>query len=215
MARDYTAGTHLGTTDVAALYSLLTGNLSVAFWVNFASGVSANRVLWYLGTYNTNGWGLLATTASGRAIQAWMSPSTILGGHVVPNTDQWYHYAMVRNGTAWTQYLNAAPDAGPTNTPNAPSGGGYLMGDVSGCFARMAEVALWKTNLSAADIAALAKGFAAPMVQPQHLVSYWPLRSRTSPEPDLRASRNAGLAGTAPYVDHPRIIVPRPAIYLP
>lgn len=73
----------------------------------------------------------------------------------------------------------------------------------------IAEAALWNAALSAADIAALAKGLCPLFVRPDALVGYWPLIGNASPEVDLMGRRELTWTNAPTKADHPRIIKPR------
>jgi len=81
-----------------------------------------------------------------------------------------------------TVFLNAGSSATSTNSIT-PSGvnvsdiGSRVLGGVRGLFfnGKLAEVGIWNAALTAAEVAALAKGMTCDKVRPQSLVFYAPL----------------------------------------
>jgi hypothetical protein len=65
----------------------------------------------------------------------------------------------------------------------------------------LAEFAIWKRPLSAAEVAALAKGF-SPKLFPRYLTAYTPIIGQASPEPDVVNSSTGTLYNSPPTVDH-------------
>jgi len=124
--------------------------------------------------------------------------------------NKWNHHVGVWRSSANRQvYLNGAP--GGLNTTNlspsslnATSIGIQTDGsNEPATTMRIAEVAIWDIDLSADDIAALAKGFSPLMVRRDRLVEYMPLvRSNWS------KSGAFGVTGAPGVLDHPRIILP-------
>ena len=75
----------------------------------------------------------------------------------------------------------------------------------------IAEVAAYAADLSAGEIAALAKGFSPLMVRPSALVGYWPLGGPYAPTTiDPVGSNTLTANGGASAEAHPRIIYPTP-----
>ena len=69
----------------------------------------------------------------------------------------------------------------------------------------IADVALWSTALSAAQIAALASGYRANHIAPQNMLVYWPIVG-TSPEPDRSGNNiNGTVTGTTVVADPPQL----------
>jgi hypothetical protein len=69
---------------------------------------------------------------------------------------------------------------------------------------QMAELAVWNVKLTAAEMAALAKGARPNTIRPSALKAWWPLGGIQSPEPDLSGLANNGtLTGTNPAFGPP------------
>ena len=85
---------------------------------------------------------------------------------------------------------------------------GVLTNDTTQPFdGEIAEAGIWNVALTAADMAALAKGMSPKLVRPDALIAYWPIIGRTDPEPDLVGGFNLTVT-TAVWSAHPRIIYP-------
>ena len=138
-----------GSSSIAAqassAFDFGAGDFTIEFWVLFDSVASGQRVAGgdqqSGGSYN---WALF-TTVSGR-LDYYMSTGTpwdIANGQQFGSvaTDQWYHVALVRNGTTITGYLNGVAGSSVTsssalasNSTNGPhfgfATGGYFNGYV-------------------------------------------------------------------------------------
>jgi hypothetical protein len=124
----------------------------------------------------------------------------------VANT--WNHgCAVFASASSRSAYLNGAA-AGSDATASTPAG---LDATNIGCLRRttritflsgaIAEVGIWNSALSAADVAALAKGFSPTKVRPDALVFYSPLIREVR---DLRAGVALTTNGTT-VAAHPRV----------
>lgn len=126
----------------------------------------------------------------------------------------WVHGAAVfASSTSRTAYLNGG-NAGSETSSNTQSGidtvrigqvalSGGAFGDGS-----VAEAAVWDIDLTAAEVAVLAKGVSPLFVRPANLVAYWPLIGRHSPEPDIVGGFNLTLTNVPANFAHPRVIYP-------
>lgn len=146
---------------------------------------------------------------------------TVIAG-AAPALNTWEHVAGRKDGTgasALAVFLNGSKTTGSSNRSMQNLSGNLFFGTwaVGGnAFdGKLAEVAIWDAALSDDEIASLAKGFSALLVRPQSLQGYWPIIGNASPEPDLRNGNNATLTGSPTAFPHPRILKPRPAIYVP
>ena len=71
---------------------------------------------------------------------------------------------------------------------------------------RIAEAAVWNTDLTADEIASLGADRVSPLlIRPDNLIAYWPIIGRTSPEINLMGSGNLTLGGSPATADHCRI----------
>ena len=137
-------------------------------------------------------------------------------------TGVWNHWGVSKIGTGTNQvalFLNNVITRGTIgfNLGVADHTQSLTIGNPSFPFdGYTAEAALWDVGLSDDEMAALAKGFSPLLVRPESLRSYWPILGAGAPEPNLVDSgANLTVTGSVPKADHPRIIMPREAIYLP
>jgi len=192
---------------------------TMAAWANYDATNPPNSHLWLgdkdalseywvLCTYNLQVW-LWAVTAGGnnKAVAS-LNP----GGNV------WYHACGIEYASnSRAVFMNGAnkgtnsTDLSPANADRLSIGvrgdstpSGYMSG-------LLAEIALWNTDLTDAEVAILADGFSPLFVRPANLVAYWPLIGRYSPEIDLVGgygmTLNSGDSGPVAAA-HPRIIYP-------
>jgi len=126
-AQEYSAASHLGSASfdgtgdylsVAASsdFDLGTSDFTIEGWVYFSSYTSSNNFIvgqnYFASVFQLNGSGYL---------QFYSSPASayiITGSTAIP-TNTWTHIALVRNGNAWTIYLNGKSDATATNAADA------------------------------------------------------------------------------------------------
>lgn len=136
------------------------------------------------------------------------------------STGVWQSVGMTKNGNSLIGYLNGTADGSSAGTKSminttAP----FLMADHgfndAQLFGGIAECAVWDIGLTAAEMAALAKGFSPLLIRPTSLVAYWPILGNNDPEPDLINNNPADVQGTFTKIEHPRVIMPRAAIYVP
>jgi len=113
------------------------------------------------------------------------------------------------SNTSRTVFLNGGNSATNTNTI-APSGvnaidiGFRPNAGVAGLLfdGKLAEVGIWNTALTAAEIASLAKGMTCDKIRPQNLVFYAPLvRDIADQKGGLTITNNNG----ATVANHPRV----------
>lgn len=78
---------------------------------------------------------------------------------------------------------------------------------------RIAEVAIWTSDIGATNFAALAAGISAQCIARSSLVFYMPLYGDASPEVDLVNSVNGTITGSLPQDTHPTIRLLGPLAY--
>lgn len=140
------------------------------------------------------------------------------------SANTWHHAAAVYEsatsrtayldgGNAGTDTVSVSPSGVDTTTIGATGVGASAFGQfMSG---RIAEAAIWSVALTAAEIAALARGFIPPQIRPQSLVAYWPLGGRYG-QFDLdrwKSSLNMTPTNSPTWADHDRIIYPQPVVW--
>lgn len=121
----------------------------------------------------------------------------------------WQHACGVwTSSTSRSIYYNGTNEA--TNTTNiTPTAGdvtnlyiGRQLFGITYFDGKMAEVGIWNTDLTAAEIASLAKGMTCDKVRPQNLVFYAPLvRDLIDQKGGLTITNNNG----ATVANHPRV----------
>lgn len=149
--------------------------------------------IWFRGAVAGDPIDILSDAGAGQAITRSTSGTT-------PGV---YHHAcaVIASATSRTIYLDGGNSATTTTSVNptvdtfnvARFPGEFFAGDV-------AEAALWDVALTAADVAALAKGLSPMHVRPQSLLFYAPL-IRETVELTGVAITSSGSTST----DHPRV----------
>ena len=224
-------GTNFVSLGVSALGSLLSGtaSASVAAWVKPASlppGTNINRVLSIVINSNTSGLVLMISGATPKLeLGARSTAADGFGkatGATTVSTGSWVHIAGTVNYTSpnITTYLNGASDGTTTPTFGAstltigtPSHedmiGGFPNSAAPASSATfqfdgdIAELGLWDTALSAAEIAALARGVPPSRIRPLRLCAYWPLQTEGSTLPNRVRGTGAGtISGSIPIAPH-------------
>jgi hypothetical protein len=225
MARNFvrtstTVGDHIDCGNASALNP--ANNLSVCAWV-YPTGSAALDVVQFLVTRDTGLGGSAARAwqvfrnSSNQFVAAVFKTgptSTAATGTTAASSSVWYHvcltYKFVTDGTSELRiYVDGVQEAsstaavGPINQTTNPVQIGARFSGGGGTFparARMAEVAIYNTTLSADEVKALARGMAPDKVSPQGLVLYTPLVRDLV---DLKGNTLTNNGTTV--VDHPRI----------
>lgn len=120
----------------------------------------------------------------------------------------WHHAGVVRaSNSSRTIYLDGGSSATGTAT-TTPSG----LNEMNiGCFknlgseafdGQIAEVGIWNADLTAAEVASLAKGMTCDKIRPQNLVFYAPLVRDLQ---DVRGGLTITNNNTATVATHPRV----------
>jgi len=148
-----------------------------------------------------NGQKLIATLFNGAADN--------LTGATNYSLNSWQHACCVWASASRKVYLNGTEDASDANATNPVqtvnrisvgsrtnvSPGLYFNG-------QLAEVGIWNTDLTAAEIASLADGMTCDKVRPQSLVFYAPLVRNLQ---DLSRGLTITNNNTATVASHPRV----------
>lgn len=133
----------------------------------------------------------------------------------------WNHACVVSGATSALAYLNGV--AGSATTYSAPtftSTTYFEIGRLIGTqyfSGRVAEVGVWSTDLTAAEIGALSDGYTPLQIRPASLVAYWPLGGHYG-QLDLDRWKNRydmTPSGSPTWADHPRVIYPRRSFWFP
>lgn len=194
--------------------SPLTGTLgtyTLAAWYK-PSSISGGTVV-SLGDTNSVDYAALGMGADGKVfleINAAITTADAFSTGTL-TSGSWSHVAGVVSSSAnHVAYLNGTAGTADT-TDVAPGGpdtvtvGGLVIGGsrVSYAGGDIAEVAIWDTNLSGAQVSSLASG-ALPSTIPTGLVGYWKITGTNSPELDSTAgARDLTVSGTTAGTDDP------------
>lgn len=232
MARTFTQNiANYCDLNVGTLGALVNGvsSLTVAAWVKPATltaGTNVNRILCLIVNSNSSG---LVLMISGSPVKVELGARSQSGdafgkatGATTVSTGSWVHVAGTVNYSSpnITVYLNGTSDgtATPTfgastltiGTPTAPD----MIGAFSSVYpvttnagfqfdGDIAEVGLWDTALSAAEIAALAKGVPPSRVRSRRLCAYYPLQTDGTTVPNRVGSTALGtVTGSIPIAAH-------------
>lgn len=174
-------------------------DLTIACWVNGDTFTSTNGTRYWIATKGTSGggnyeWGLFIRGNGVIAALRMTIWNTADGGYLSADStttvsnNAWHHLCgTYDNGTTTvTAYLDGTAE-GTVNTPTGTKTGdravNLLIGDradggTNNLNAQVAECALWKTDLSATEVAILASSRLKRLplqIQPASLVGYWAL----------------------------------------
>lgn len=127
-------------------------------------------------------------------------------------TGVWQHLGLVKNGTGagalkgyqdGTEVGSVTSNRTIANQSATLRFGGRSADNIFMFDGKIAEVAIWDAALSAAELAALAKGVSPLLIRPANLKGYWPLWGVGSPEADLSGNKNnATITGTVNAANH-------------
>lgn len=213
MARSFTAASSQYLVNSTPV--LTARPVTIACWFR-PTGAATLQALVYLAKAGdaTNNFGLIYRGDDTGKLQSITNGS---GATASANatTNAWNHACGTYVGAMeWNVYLNGGNSGSRTDVSRTPSGidTTYIANgdDTNDYFdGRVAEVGIWSAILDAAEIAALASGFAPTLIRPQSLAAYWPLFGNDSPEPDRWKSRSdLTLTNTPTKADHPRMYYP-------
>lgn len=188
----------------------------IAFKMKTTQGTVNAAVLSHWSTGSRNGFGfIINNTANKITAQGYNSsaPQISLVSTSSLNDGNWRHVAFNYNraaGGANALFIDGAQEAtGNTSGVWTTASNNFWMalGDNPDAFwptfvGDNAEVAHWNTQLDAAEIAALAKGFSPELIRPASLIFHAPIVRETR---ELRAGLAGNLTGCS-VSDHPRTI---------
>jgi Concanavalin A-like lectin/glucanases superfamily/Glycine rich protein len=119
------------TTPSSTVYSFGTANFTIEFWF-YRTGVASGQRM--IGNLPNSGWTgnnwVIGSDNGGTNIVYYINnynnSSPLLTGTTTISINTWYHYALVRNGTTFTQYINGVLDKQATGiSTNIDGGGSY------------------------------------------------------------------------------------------
>lgn len=125
----------------------------------------------------------------------------------------WHHIAAIERGAADREVYYDGTSVGTNTTSRSPSGADRISIGRDGSSSptaymdgSIAEIGIWNVALNTSEIAALAKGFAPPLVRPTSLVFYLPCIVDT--DKDLRGGLSLTPSGSPTVGSHTRIYYP-------
>lgn len=218
MARDVSTGNYLRILNPTGALDLSGTACTVAAWVKAdTAGVSSNGLTiagkavatdattqYVLGLLNS-GSGAKPYFKTGNGAGS----TDIIVGATTVTTAAWHHVAGYAS-TRTRVFLDGVQDGDKAQSfPIGDTAANFAIGvrsdGTTGPFdGLIAEVAVWNTQLSDAEIAALAKGVCPLLVRPKNLAAYYPLWGvGAAGEPDLSANaQHLTEVGTVGVGDH-------------
>ena len=149
-------------------------NATIEFWLRPDS----------LRDWNQNlgpGWGrfMMHASANGSLSVGWDADSRLNTQPGTLRTDRWQHIAIVVEGNRLSLYINGEEAGSITSDKHSgmPNDLGKLTlgrGDGGGIDGQLAELRIWRTARSAADIKRCMRGYFAEAGMPETLVAYYP-----------------------------------------
>ena len=150
------------------LWAFGTSNFTIELWANFnavpdsiySEPQGGAMVGNDEGPYNVNKWffalggGLLTFHVNGPTL----GPIFLLNAPFTPETNQWYHLAVVRSGNLFTLYRNGVAVAWDTNSVAVPNANAPLTIGKAEAFyfnGLLDEVSIYRRDLSVSEIAAI------------------------------------------------------------
>jgi hypothetical protein len=174
-------------------------SFSVSAWFNSNTNLKTYNAIW--SPFSTGSTGIWIKSTG--AMAYYQNATAIIDpGSTTISASTWYHVAMTcASGGNVTGYINGVSDGTHAfdNTSNAVSGAyAGLDGSVNNYYFNgyLADVAMWTTALTAAQVAQLAAGMRPSDVQAPSLQLWWPLAGYQSPEPDNSGNGYSGTLGT-------------------
>jgi hypothetical protein len=131
------------------------------------------------------------------------------------NAGTLYHLCGVYDGSNILAYLNGVQDASAVaGDPQQSVNSKWTIGNTNfashvAAFGEISHVAIYNVALTAAEVAALAKGVSPLRIRRGSLIRYWPVYGRSSPEPDYSGNGdNLTLTGFATLADNAPVGAP-------
>lgn len=193
--------------ETTTLPSTAVDDITMGGWFYYDSLATDAEVCLYNGNNASNGYGLYRPAGGNMDLLLGGVAIAGIGGAI--SASVWTHLVLRRSGGTWQIYKDGATLGSTIGTaPNAPSGGGFTVGDSAQRDAfnlqkRAAEVFFAGAAISTNTIAALAGGaLPSDAIAKEDLLLYWPLWGDASPEPNLVAGGTSGTVTGATKVNH-------------
>lgn len=211
MARDF----ELGSTEEISRATHLTGNvtnISFGGWFQLESSVTEQAII-FNGVGGGFGQGYALETSTTPRLRIHIPFVAFITSTTTLSTGVWYHGFVTRGASTWNIYVNGVSEATGTNNPfSLDSNSDTVIGarkNSSGAYdanfdGLMAEMAFWDRELSAGEVAGLAKGY-SPLFYRRGLIMYKPLIRDTT---ELIDTGGTWVVDGTVAANHPRIIYP-------
>jgi hypothetical protein len=188
--------------------------LTMACWFNVANTTANHNLMNITGASSDFGIAASGATA-GDPVMAFLTAAGS-GSNAVTTSgytaNAWHHACGVfASTTSRTAYLNGGNSATNTTsrTPASLTRTNLKLYSTNGTTGfeaangSIAEAAIWSIDLSAAEVAALARGVSPLRIRPGSLVAYWPLFGVASPENNFEGgSLHMSIVGTVTQAAH-------------
>lgn len=197
----YSLGTNKHLTTAST--PVVSAPITIAAWFNQPASSDGN----IFGILEpVNGHGFYIYTATDGKLYGYIKDSsgtTVWGTTANYSGNTWNHAcAVFTNTTARTIYLNGGSSATNTVNRTGATATRFQIGSTASSVNLVGECGAWNTDLTAAEIASLAKGMTCDKVRPQNLVFYAPLvRDLIDAKGGLTITNN----NTATVAVHPRV----------
>lgn len=194
MAYEFTNTKFLSATCPVSAYPF-----TIAGWFNI-SGAAQDLFLFRDATSQRIGMYVTGNTLRGYINQTSFQESTATGSYT---NNVWFHACFVcESSTLRTIYRDGGNSASSTNNQTPTITTLRIGNNVNSIVGSAADCAVWNTALTAAEVASLAKGFSASLIQPGNLVFHAPLIRDLN---DISGGAAITNNGTATVSIHPRI----------
>ncbi len=225
MARQFSSGWAVYSSAFNGTVTQLPVTVSAWFKADNTSGYQ-RVVMWSRSdAYDCCASILLNYPSAGQLSNQFYGPNYLPTAAGTFSTGVWNHGCVVTGSSAARSYLNGSVGSdSPTYTPASYAfsnnsyfqiGMNYVQG-VQGFAGRIAEVAAWSAELTAAEVAALAAGHSPLTIRPGSLIAYYPLGGHYG-QRDIDAWKSKydlSVYGSPTWDDHCRVIYPAAQIQL-
>lgn len=211
MARDF----ELGSTEEISRATHLTGNttnISFGGWFMLESSATEQAII-FNGVGGGFGQGYALETSTTPKLRIHIPFVAFITSSTTLSTGVWYHGFVTRGASTWNIYVNGTSEATGTNNPfGLDSSSDTVIGarkNSSGAYdanfdGMLAEIAFWDRELSASEVAGLAKGY-SPLFYRRGLIMYKHLIRDTT---ELIDTGGTWVIDGTVVGSHPRIIYP-------
>lgn len=134
------------------------------------------------------------------------------------SANTWHHACGVfTSATSRAAFIDGGSKGTNTTSRTPGSLARYIIGSRNDATGQLnglaAEFAIWSVALTDAEVAALGRGISPLLVRPASLLEYWPLSN--SRLINVKSGIELSATGATGGIDHPRIIYPRRALWVP